>query len=110
MNNGMSCLLAQTRRFREDIMATRVEAAPLPSSALGSATLAPPKLVPVKYWAFAGAVITAFMAYVILRWITGPYFERVPTGPTPIPGWMKVSLIAWQIIMPSIWLYMVYRF
>jgi hypothetical protein len=66
--------------------------------------------IPVNYWAFAGALITAFMAFVIIRWVTGPYFQQVHTGPTPVPDWMKVSLIGWQIIMPAIWLFMVYRF
>lgn len=91
-------------------MATHVETAPARSRAMESAALAPPKVIPVNYWAFAGAVISAFMLYVIVRWVTGPYFERVDPGPTPIPGWMKASLIAWQVIMPAIWLYMVYRF
>jgi Spirocyclase AveC-like len=69
-----------------------------------------PKIIPVKYWAFAGALITAFMAYVMIRWITGPYFKHVEPGPTPLPGWMKVSLVGWQIVMPTIWLYMLWRF
>lgn len=71
---------------------------------------ATPKVIPVKYWAFAGAVISAFMAYVMIRWVTGPYFEKVDPGPTPLPDWMKAGLIAWQIIMPAIWLWMVWHF
>lgn len=69
-----------------------------------------PRFLPVKYWAIAGAIITAFMAYILLKWITGPNFTRVDPGPTPLPQWMKVSLIAWQIIMPATWLFFVYRF
>src|SRR5262245_49491616 len=68
-----------------------------------------PKAIPVEWWAFAGALICAFWAYVLIRWVTGPYFEEVPTGPTPVPDWMKVSIIAWQIVMPAIWLFMGYR-
>ena len=69
-----------------------------------------PKIVPIKYWAFAGGLVTAFMAYVLISWITGPYFETVEPGPTPLPTWMKVSLIAWQVILPSVWLFMFYRY
>lgn len=70
---------------------------------------AAPKPIPVEWWAFVGALICAFWAYVLIRWVTGPYFENVPTGPTPLPEWMRVSLIGWQIVMPAIWLYMGYR-
>jgi Spirocyclase AveC-like len=67
-------------------------------------------VLPVNCWAFVGAVILAFMAYVIARWATGPYFQHVKPGPTPLPGWMKVSVVGWQILMPAIWLVMVWRF
>ena len=76
----------------------------------GPATPRPLKFLPVNYWAFAGALISAFMAYVMIRWVTGPYFKEVDPGPTPVPDWMKVSPIAWQVIMPTIWLFLVYRF
>jgi hypothetical protein len=92
-------------------MATHVETQPAtPFARPRSEPAAPPKIVPVKWWAFAGGVIVAFMAYVLLRWVTGPYFQQVKTGPTPLPGWMKVSLIGWQVVMPAIWLYMLFRF
>jgi hypothetical protein len=72
--------------------------------------MAPPKVVPVKWWAAAGALITTFMVYVLMRWVTGPNFAPVDPGPTPLPGWMKVSLIGWQILMPLVWLGTVYQF
>jgi Spirocyclase AveC-like len=93
-------------------MATNVET--IPTTRVSGPRTAPqveaPKLLPVKYWAFAGAVITAFMAYVMLSWITGPYFKHVQPGPTPLPGWMKVSLVGWQIVMPAIWVSLFYVF
>jgi hypothetical protein len=57
---------------------------------------APRRNLPVNLWAFAGALIMAFEAWVLIRWVTGPYFTRVPSGPSVPPTWMKVSLIAWQ--------------
>jgi hypothetical protein len=83
---------------------TRVTPRPAP------AEQAAPKVIPVQWWAFIGALICAFWAYVLIRWVTGPYFQHVPTGPTPLPEWMKVSLIGWQIVMPAIWLSMGYWF
>jgi Spirocyclase AveC-like len=55
---------------------------------------------PVKVWAFIGAVIVAFEIYVWADWIGGPYFKRVPSGPSSPPGWMKLDMIAFQIAGP----------
>ena len=51
-------------------MATYVETAPTRTPPNGGVATEPLKVVPVKYWAFAGAVISAFMLYVVLRWVT----------------------------------------
>lgn len=53
--------------------------------------------LPVNMWAFFGGLIVAFEVYVLIRWVTGPFFVRVPTGPSNPPGWMKDILLAWQI-------------
>ena len=34
-----------------------------------------------------------------IRWITGPYFERVPPGPNDPPMYMKVPLIANAVVL-----------
>jgi len=52
---------------------------------------------PVKWWAAVGAVMTVFIAYCLIRWVTGPYFKSVPQGPTQVPTWMHIELTAWQI-------------
>ncbi|MHB8695629.1 MAG: spirocyclase AveC family protein [Solirubrobacteraceae bacterium] len=57
-------------------------------------------IAPVKVWAFLGAVIVAFEIYVWVGWIAGPYFKTVPAGPTPLPGWMKVVCLIFQILGP----------
>jgi Spirocyclase AveC-like len=55
-------------------------------------------LVPVKWWAGLGAVILAFIAYVLISWVTGPFFERVPTGPMDPPTFMKVAMVFFQAV------------
>jgi uncharacterized protein DUF5135 len=73
-------------------------------------TVEPKRIPAVKLWAGAGALTLAFMLYVILNWVTGPYFERVPVGPTPVPTWMKAELIALQVILTPIALGCIYWF
>src|ERR1700747_947336 len=58
----------------------------------------PQRLVPVKWWAGLGTVILAFIAYVLIKWATGPFFERVPTGPTDPPTFMKVAMVFFQAV------------
>jgi len=54
----------------------------------------------VKWWAALGVAVLAFQVFVLLRWMTGPYFTRVDPGPTPVPEWMKAALTFWQIALP----------
>jgi hypothetical protein len=56
----------------------------------------------IKVWATVGALMLLFEAYVYIRWITGPFFKRVPAGPTPLPGWMKAELVGWEVVMAPI--------
>lgn len=74
----------------------RVHAADLATAA----PVAVPETAAVRVWAWVGGLILLFIAWVLLRWVTGPYFHRVPAGPTPLPGWMKANLIFWQAISP----------
>lgn len=58
----------------------------------------PQKFTPaVKIWAGIGAFFVALNAYIIIKWVTGPHFERVPQGPSEPPTWMKIELILWQV-------------
>jgi hypothetical protein len=52
----------------------------------------------VKWWALLGGVMIVFIAFVLIRWITGPYFKTVPEGPTRLPGWMHIELLGWEIL------------
>jgi uncharacterized protein DUF5135 len=48
---------------------------------------------PVKVWAWIGGLILAFQIYIWAKWITGPNFERVPTGPDDPPAAMKAAIV-----------------
>src|SRR4030042_1275798 len=48
---------------------------------------------PIYPWVFIGGAILLFQLYVWIKWITGPYFENVPSGPSEPPMWMQVCLI-----------------
>ncbi len=50
---------------------------------------------PVQAWAIAGGAILALQLYVWAKWVTGPYFVRVPPGPSDPPTWMKTILVIW---------------
>jgi hypothetical protein len=62
------------------------------AASLGAQVQSPVK--PVRIWAILGGAILVFQLYVWIRWITGPYFERVPTGASDPPLFMKATLFA----------------
>jgi Spirocyclase AveC-like len=51
----------------------------------------------VAWWALAGAAVVVFEVVVLGRWVTGPYFTRVHTGPTRAPAWMTDVFDVWQV-------------
>jgi Spirocyclase AveC-like len=67
-------------------------------------------IVPVKWWATLGALILAFIAYVLIHWVSGPFFERVPTGPNDPPTYMKVAIIFFQAVSIPVALGLIYWF
>jgi hypothetical protein len=46
-----------------------------------------------------GALLLAFEAYLLVRWVTGPDFQRVPIGPSDMPGWMRAGVLINQPVM-----------
>jgi Spirocyclase AveC-like len=65
---------------------------------------------PAALWAAAGAVMIALEILVLVRWVTGPDFVRVPTGADTPPAWMRDVLNIGQVVFPLIALYLFYRF
>lgn len=55
-------------------------------------------LKPVTVWAAMGACFLVLFVYVFASWLLVGEPTRTPTGQTPVPGWMKASLIAWQCL------------
>src|SRR5215469_8253017 len=58
-----------------------------------------PSFGPVQGWALIGGAILAVQLYVWARWVTGPYFVRVPPGPSDPPTLMKIVLITWTTVV-----------
>jgi Spirocyclase AveC-like len=65
---------------------------------------------PIVWWALIGFLCLAFEAYVMIRWVSGPYFKRVPSGPSVPPTWMKAVLIGWQAVGIPVALGLIYWF
>ena len=52
----------------------------------------PKKTRLVVWWAVIGAGFLLFAAYLIAAWLIHGDIHRVPSGPTPLPDWMKIAL------------------
>lgn len=64
---------------------------------------APPefgKVVPVRWWAGVGAAALIAQLMLLAHWVFSPYFHHVDSGPTPVPTWMKIVLVGWQVALP----------
>jgi hypothetical protein len=68
------------------------------------------KFQPVQWWAGFGAVMFAFVAYLMIGWVAGPNFEPVPVGPSDPPTAMKVVLNTGQILLTVTAIFTVYWF
>lgn len=57
------------------------------------------KVKPVQIWAATGGALLVLQLYVWIRWVTGPYFQRVPAGPTDPPMYMKAFLTMNSVVV-----------
>jgi hypothetical protein len=58
------------------------------------------KTRPIHVFASLGAVFLLIEAWVLTRWVTGPYFKTVPSGPSVPPTWMKIVQNVVQVAGP----------
>jgi hypothetical protein len=82
-------------------------------SALGtSRSSAPerPTFAAASVWAAIGALFVALYLYLMIRWVTGPSFHSVPSGPDIPPLWMKIVAHSIEVITPVVFLWTVWRF
>ena len=68
------------------------------------------KNVPIKVWATFGALILAFELYVVIKWVTGPYFTPVDIGASDIPNWMEISLRVQEVVFVAILGWVIWHF
>jgi hypothetical protein len=52
---------------------------------------------PVEIWAAVGLVLLLVEAYLVAKWVSGPSWRSVPSGPSDPPSWMKSVLNFWQV-------------
>jgi Spirocyclase AveC-like len=62
------------------------------------------------WWATLGAAFLTFELYVLVKWVAGPYFKRVPSGPNQPPTWMKIELVACMAISVPLAIFLLYWF
>jgi hypothetical protein len=64
----------------------------------------------VKVWATIGALAVAFDLFFLIKWVTGPRFERVQPGVDSPPDAMHAGFIAAQIVLPLAMLWCFWHF
>jgi hypothetical protein len=67
--------------------------ASMPASAPASVEVQPRTTAPVKFWALIGCLLWWFQIFILIKWLTGPFFTPVQSGPDSPPALMKVAII-----------------
>lgn len=83
-----------------------------PRSAAVPGDLAPRPTPRVKLWAVAGGLLLLLQLYVWVRWVSGPFFTKVPQGPSDPPMYMKVPLtvnavVLWVGLPVAVWRFII---
>lgn len=63
---------------------------------------------PAQLWAYLGALLLAGEVYLVVKWVTGPYFAHVSTGPSVPPTWMKIAINSVEVVSVLgflVWMY-----
>jgi hypothetical protein len=63
---------------------------------------------PIKLWAGIGGIFVALQGYVWLRWLLSGNLTPTPTGPTPVPNWMKWTAHGHEVLGVTLTIVVVY--
>jgi hypothetical protein len=64
---------------------------------------------PIVWWATFGALTGLVASYLVVRWLASNP-TSVPSGPTPLPHWMRIDELIQQTVYPILWLVVLYWF
>jgi hypothetical protein len=64
---------------------------------------------PVKLWALIGCLMWIFQVVVLVKWLTGPFFEPVPSGPVDPPTSMKIAIVTFLCVEWTLFAVLGYR-
>lgn len=68
------------------------------------------RVTPLKAAAALGILLACIQAYFLVKWVAGPNFVEVTSGPTVPPTWMKVAILTAQVLSTAMVAVLVYRF
>ncbi|HTK66501.1 MAG TPA: spirocyclase AveC family protein [Pseudonocardia sp.] len=64
----------------------------------GPVPTSPRTSVPVRFWAVIGCLMWAFQTFVLLKWVSGPFFHPVSPGPVEPPTSMKATIVTFLVL------------
>jgi hypothetical protein len=64
---------------------------------------------PVKFFALIGCLIWAFQVYILLKWVTGPFFHQVNPGRNSPPTEMKDAIVIYLVVQWMLFFALGYR-
>jgi hypothetical protein len=67
----------------------------------GSDANVPRSARPVVGWAVVGSACIALTVYEWAAWLVRGHAQPAPVGGSPLPDWLRVSLLVWQIVFPA---------
>jgi len=61
---------------------------------------------PIAWWALLGALLMAGQAWIFIRWLASDDLRNISPGVTPVPTWMKVTLVLSCVVaaLLAVWL------
>jgi hypothetical protein len=81
-----------------------------PVAARNPADEAPRQARPVVVWAVVGGLCVALTTYQWAAWLLRGHAKPSPVGDSPIPDWLQISLVIWQIVFPLAALWTIWKF